>query len=962
MSLPAPYIRRNGNSHLEINPSLEFLPLAVRSAMPTAPGYYELEIDPALGALVLVNPDTGGRTIVSDLPSGEGPAVSAPEDGSNFYAGSLITPANIGLVAEAYRAPIGPHYNEEADDWVGVAVDEANVYLTAHARRWPTAGPTGPPFTYGDGLLACFARADGSAVWRRTISSYSKVAGDYSRARPFLYTAPNGVKLLYFGSSIQQPQVSDLAGGPTPLYDAFSGAPVRPTGRPMRAYCVRAADGVLVWEAELGNKAAAYGDEDNMASIAAPPVVVEIDRHNNGQLAPVVVFGASSFQSYYPFQTTTAPSTAFAPGFPGMIGNRQFRMTDQGKVFILDALDGEVLSTTRMGPPPMTAGAVLNNALPVSQGGGYRQGPSLMIRRDIQVTDFVPGQLAPVGAPFVGAQRVSWLLTNNFGAGPNVIPACLNGIAVTDPTNGAPVVLVGGAPITASLEGLVVGADIAGGFTLGAATFTPVGSVGGPFPIDAANLMPPGLEPARCWKYLTDGLVLDAADAYEASFHGCSVWGGTRFVVNRDGQGRAVELYVTTGQNHHAPAEYVEARLAASTPFPPSVVDGTPFPAGPEPTSHVLARNYARTAEQNFLSFPTAQNLANVRQIDDDWLRTIQSQQNVPGSARSALNAPCALVGIDLRGASLGDRLWAQSVAGFDCWHAGMIILPMRAASPTLLTTPANAPGQAFQFVSLYTDAQEYYGYSQATDGDLGAGCVLRKGLGPGGSDVVAAFSKSGNLFGVYLSDVSLGPSASARMPYAGGVNGLVVAGTSAYIGGVNYGLGAKGPTIFGIQANNQGGGFNNLTWQQGGRGSLVPAPQPFTPRVGWFPKTLTTPLNPLEYQLAQSYLAAYSVATGAPLYEALVEPEAVPPYIASTATVSVTDTLVWAPTASGVLSAFDLATGDLAGSFPLDAAGITSPTLSGKEVYVFNGRSLIAQSYPESGYARSKYLFKFSL
>lgn len=489
-------------------------------------------------------------------------------------------------------------------------------------------------------------------------------------------------------------------------------------------------------------------------------------------------------------------------------------------------------------------------------------------------------------------------------------------------------------------------------FVSGSISFT-VSETGNTFDLSAKSSNLDGSiagVPARIWKYIQDGDVLDDQDAYEASYHGPSLWGSSMAVIT-DNNGDALEMILAFGQTHHIPLDEMEA-ISTSSASP----------------GYIPQENIIKAAEDTFSSTPTSANLNILRNETNNRAVNVASDKAVPLSPRGDRSFHNSIVSVNLREGAFGDILWSFKTQGYDTWSLPLNLFSLRSlASPANPTTPIDFPSYNVFPVFQWFDVQNYYDIIKGPDGDFGEGPYL---VDRGNSVYVAGTTKGALYCTLQLSNPRIGPSSITPLPGFSGTN-LVVGGAASILGGSNLGSGADDNRVYSVQLQAPAYNGFNLSFQTNDIGDYSGSgmPQPYPPQTRWYPSN-TTQVNPsLFYEQQQSYISAYNIRNQTIDWEAPVIPNDTAPFAATLGCPSISGNYVYVGDGLGNLQIKNKNNGASVKTIKLQNGGVTKPILVGSEIIMCTGRQGYSGNFntgvsSQSGanYLGTNKIYKFSI
>jgi hypothetical protein len=334
--------------------------------------------------------------------------------------------------------------------------------------------------------------------------------------------------------------------------------------------------------------------------------------------------GTSSSQDSRPW-LVCPNDNVFGPALGSLVG---FQHTDFGRVVLLDALSGELISQSNLcGGPGATASAAL-----------FRAGESsIPIHYFVSAADVISGGMLnnPAGAPF--NSRVMFLLSGSEHA-----PAMLQGGQFTDNT-GALATVPTNAPAGANFDGVAIDVN---------ATFLPalglVAHNGAQFPV--LGMIVDTIQHPRIVLSLAPSAALTPQQIYQCSWFGAPV---VDIAVDQDGS----RLYVVTGQNTKIP--YFESKLFD------------------DPSTNLVAGMRAVAAAQStYKQLKTPANLAAIGAAYAMMDSASSSRLNIPLSDLGNQNLANSVVCFNLSGV----KLWSKKLIAGSVSHSGFTLDAKRAA------------------------------------------------------------------------------------------------------------------------------------------------------------------------------------------------------------------------------------------------------------------------------------------
>lgn len=837
---------------------------------------------------------------------------------SHHTTDSPIDSSNVDNLVLKYTAPLGLQAGWKTEMYAAPTATKNKLYLTTQ-NQFDATGE----FISSDGFIMALNRADGSVIWKRLMSTYSGVEGDNARQSPTVFR-----DFIYIASSVFRPQTLLPYMNVT---DISNGRPVTGTNNPTAVYCINRHTGDLVWKRALAQVATEIADEDNWTTITESPVVADTDLYNNGEPYPTLFAQLSSLQSILPWLYTIPLPPPFTPGLSITLGElNSYHNTDRGKWFALDPFSGAVLNRVTFAPSLYTQGDVLTSDSIIPGHTPF------LVYHYVIPTDITPGgELNPILPAYAGPNRIRSVLRTGFTP-----PPFLQGISHRD--NMGILAIIPSTPVEENWNLVVV--VIEATMNVGANTFNFDGT---DFPVDQLLFEPfPDLS-SRLIKRLHVGDVLTTQDAYGANYYGCSNWGNIN-TVNVDRHSKlAVEVYTTSGQNHSIPLDeevYIDEHIP----------------------SYIAQLNRVKRAQVAYQTHPTPAGLKRIRAAEGaikvNSIKGVELSETL--SVRGRRNWFNSFVAINLRPGGMFEVLSVFRTEAKDMWHYGFIL--------TALATINGVPQPG------YTDVSEYYGFQSGSDSDFGEGVYLFKGVHQICNDYeetqidtstgeMSATRMTSNSVYRYK-DIDLigavnkaGNAYTVRVLESGGFNPTPIfftrVGTSGLLGGSVFGSTFdKTNHLYSVQTMSETQGYTNAVPAPGGI-----LPENIPPLLDWYPTTIKCPQ---AFKPNQSFLIKYDILTGKVKYEEPVtSTNTEPPFIVTIASISSVNDLVLIADSDGNLW-FKRTTdgGDARDPIPLGQGGQCHAIVCNKDVYIFEGRSLYAASFPQSNLAPGEFLYAFTL
>lgn len=829
-----------------------------------------------------------------------------------------INSNNVHTLIEAFKSQIGQDPSlggtingaVRADiNWGSATVDDKHIYL-ATANQRNEAGTILDP----SGYIMAFDRATGARVWNRATNSYSLTGGDFEAA-----PAIHG-DYLFIGTKDSRPQTWASPSFQSITNPTLFGFPS--TGKAHRpiVYCINKNTGAEVWATEVGAVATDFASPDNLLVFAMSPIVFEMDPAGGNNKIPVVAIGTSSGNSFIPdfsgSDEATAKGYLAIQGFAGLGADPNTRMTDVGRMVLLNGNTGAIISTTMMGPPLLQAGDVLTEESVVF---GDPAGPDMEIWHIVQAADIAPaGELNPIGPRYTTSKMIISIMPGaTIVAGSPLVD-----LVVTDNVGDEHTILAGAAP--ANLDYVTVSMDVI--FVPGTTNFTrvspqPSATV---FNTDSADLDgAAGNVPARIVKGLKIGDVLTDQDAYECNYYGASVWGSNPS-INYDRHGNAVEMYVACGQAHKIP--YDDIKRFTTT---------NPVGNGAIPSERLFN---IKAAQDNFNANKNIANLQAVR--DANAARNsdiLYFRDNIPTSARAQRLHNNAIVAINLRPGHIGEIMWNKANVGYDTWRIGLLNYQQRQNE-----VPQNLTG--------FTDTEAHFGMLRGHDADYAESPLFCPNCGERGADIIVGMGKGGTGDVLKLSDVNNGPTVPTELQ-------LQVLSNPGLLGGFEYGetIDIKRRRVYGTSSN-EAAAFVTTVDRPFNRRSLPPPLQ-------WFPTNENNPATIVPFTHRQSFLTCYNFNNNSVDWEVPLQTSPPGNDFATVTAISGGGDLIYVQPNSLTLQIRKKSDGSIVHTIPLDSAGVSNLQVLDREIIIANGRQGFLGDNPSgTNYKAAKFVYKFRL
>lgn len=544
---------------------------------------------------------------------------------------SGIFDVNLGsTLREKYTRGVSAFPGGYADVYSNPTVDDKCIFLCTQAQYndnqelLPTFG----------GEIIAFDRSTGEVIWRRFISEYSGVPGDYSFASP----AVDG-NYLYFATGITVPQ--SIAPYEDTLKTISDGVPVQATGTRHSLFCINKLTGDVIWRLFLGEAANHINDPDNWLYFLQSPIVTDTVSNRK-----VVLIGSASSQYFQ----SALYTNFYGARFPiPLLEQLDFQMTDIGRVFIVDADSGLLLKMITSGPPLLHAG----DALPASCVVPPREGitTDIILRHIVSPDDLLEsGHLNPIRSDYGGGDYtydMTYVL--EIGDGTATIPAPLDGIQVVD-TYGNQVTLHAGDTITDALQNVVCTMKYqmeTGTTNISFRSATNPGIYFTMSTTDPATGLAgqTGIRPVRIARKATVGEIMDAETAYQLNMYGACITGNTITVASTKDR-----FYYTTDQPHFVP--YSQAQI--------STEDFVPF---------LIVQLVLWYYQFVYESDPRPLTYAAMQEINLEYAYyyTVYTQSMRMSERYASFNFS-SIVTASLADDTLGDTQWVFKSTGYDYW------------------------------------------------------------------------------------------------------------------------------------------------------------------------------------------------------------------------------------------------------------------------------------------------------
>lgn len=831
-------------------------------------------------------------------------------DGNRSDVFSEITTGNISTLEEKFRTPLSDVEGGKADVYTNPTVTyDGVIYMTTQTQYTPQ----GIPRSDKGGEVMAISALSGEILWRRQVSEYSGVPFDFSRAAPAVFS-----QYIYIGTGTQTPQ--SIVPYESTLTSLFTGQLVgQGTGTRQSVICIDRMTGDLAWKTFVGETATTINDPDNWLYITQSPIVKRVyDADQNAR--DVVIVGSSSGQSFVPSFYTNDYGGTNLP----LAEQLNFQMTDVGKVFFLDAITGELITTTSVGPPLLTVGDTVPSSSSLNGGG---LGTLVAIRHLVTPEDLQEGGVLNPVQPQYGIVETFITYILEYGNGSATIPAPLDGIDVVDTTNTI-VSLAGGAPVSLTLDKVVVRVDAQ--FVIGRSEVV-IGSTTYSTTDASTGLAgQTGLRPVRIGRVVFVGqTITDEETAYQLNYYGGSVWGNS--IVSFEGESElSNDIFITTGQPHFLPWEQSTALN------PPSI-----------PT-FFQSQQLIYEAQQNYINDPTTENYDIMQQTYDAYLESIQNRFTETLRCQRIRDFRfCSVIRLSLRPSDFGEITWSSQSTAYDYW----LYAALNGRSVSYSTDPPTIT-QGYSSIELFLERPI------GPDGDYGQGASLFMNEETFNPNLVTA-TKSGMLFTfeLTLNDETFLPNDPTPV-LAKMIGNPIVNGSS------NYGF-----TLSRL-VDTSTWYFVGIVTQAYFPTSLNPPPPSTTETIINFPFQLRWYTDPDSfYDVLQSSVVCYNLYTGDLVWQVPVIPDDTAPYGATLAQVSSSQDLVYIPGCDGRVYIRQLSDGTLVKTLTLDnTGGQSSPALVGDTVYLALGRAALGSNFnivngeqTSANYKPATHFFAFS-
>jgi len=794
-------------------------------------------------------------------------------------------------------------------NWGSVVVDDNYIFLATHNQR--NAAGT---LLVGTGYFMAFNRATGQRVWNKAVDTYSL---DNSNSVFEAAPAVHG-DYLYIGSKNRRPQTYAATSYQSCTNPKYFGAPSTAKGVRTHVYSINKHTGAEVWVREIGAVATKLDDPDNLLNIAMSPVAFDMDPTGGNNKIPVVAIGTSSGNSFfYDFSAcdeTTAYGYQAITGYAGFGTDPRTRVTDVGRMVLLNGNDGTIISTTMMGPPLYVAGDTLSEES-IVYGEPELEDGDFQIWHIVDPADLLAaGELNPIGPRYGKSKMIISLMP---GA---TIPAGSPVVGLTVQDNTGTLVLVAAGAVPANLNYVTITMEVE--FVPGTTTYYRRS----PLPVATAFVTTSsGLDgtggnvPARIVKRLRVGDTLTDQDAYESNLYGASVWGSSPS-INFDKNGVPTELYVATGQAHKIP--YDEVRRFTVTNPPGN------FTRPIERLFNIKQKNDA------FAANPTIENLERVRQAQAERLADLKTGRALPLSVRSRNFHSNSIVAINLRPGHIGEIIWTKKAADYDTWRIGLVYDSQRQDEGGLKIG--------------FTDIEAHHGLLRGFDSDHGEAPYFCPNCGERGADYLVAPNKGGAVTVIKLSDVNTGPTVATETAQS-------ILNNPGLLGGSNYGSSMIGHRIYTVQSN-EAAAFVSTVDRPFNKRSLPPV-------LEWYPVNQHDPATIQPFTHRQSFLSCYDFLNDSVVFE--VPLQTLPPgnsYATVTAFSSGAD-LIYVQPNSLTLQIRKATDGSLVHTITLDSAGVSNLAVLDRELIIANGRSNFLGDNPAgTNYVAARNLYSYKL
>lgn len=867
---------------------------------------YRIVVDESEQKVEIFNCKTGCTVDLIDLPgdfcdSWNG---GVGDMGARAFAANstCLTAENAASLALKYKTFIPTLPNQLLSCNESLTVTPDMIYLT-------TQNTNTFAVIFGDtsgNYVVAIRRKDGKIMWKREVSSYTGLAGDYTRGAPVVqgdyawFLASNVFNFVQSTMDPDNPSVD--------LGFRFSGVvPFKGTNRRnASAVCINRHTGDLVWVKQYGKVASTWNDPDNFLQFGfGCTVIPDFDMNGDGTTIPLLIAGTNYVGQYF---WNGILLNQRGPTFVSAGIQRRLRSyINQGSLLFINGFTGEVIKETALGPRNLVAGEVIQTS-----GGIFDPfipgHASVQVRENIVVSPLVAG--ATFNYDISGG---NWTcVTFNKDAAilgisefKDTVPAFMNGLAAFDNT-GAPITLLTGQTVAANPTYHEVNVRVNILWVAGqeGQTFTVPAGANPALQFSVADLV--GL---RISKQLFPGHTLSANDAYELRYAGPSTWAAP-VAVNYNSNGSAVEVYLATGQAHKTP--YDEC-LFFDSDYSTEVPAGSNFNSRQQLISDAVQTGV----------------VANIRAAEAQMVSLLKQQIAIAEtsiSPRGKMSLFDSIVAFNLRPGALGQIIWHYKTAGFDAWQ-----FPQQPS-----TAPNNGAGRSLAIPNGFTELRHFWEQPSGLDGDMGQRACLVKATGK--KDKVVWASKQGVAGVIELSNVVAGPTTYTEKFFR-------YLGPASTLGGANYGSAVDDKRLYTSQRN-----------ISGDRNTPIPnstnyyVPYAYYPRVN---DTIPAPSPAVVWVPGDMYLSATDLETGQIVWESLLAPGYNAPSSKRGCGVSCSPGIVFASASNDSLNLFDSATGVLLKQLPGEA-GNSWAGIADNEVYAWIGRSF--------GGTSTQYLRVFSL
>jgi len=835
-----------------------------------------------------------------------------------------INSANVHTLVESFKGQIGqdpslggtiPGAFRADVNWGSTTVDDQYIFLATQNQR-NEAGV----IINTTGYIMAFNRQTGQRVWNRAVTSYSLDNGPEQYGADFEAAPAIHGDLIYIGTKNQRPQTYASTPYQTITNPRFYGFPAIGKARPTHVYALNRHTGEEVWAREIGEVATHFGSPDNLLQIAMSPIVFELDPTGGNNPIPVVAIGTTSGNSFVPDYSGSSETDAKGYAIPsggqnGLGTDPLTRMTDVGRMVLINGITGQIISTTMMGPPLYKEGDTLKaDSVVYGISGAYYD---MEIWHLVQAADLAwSGELNPI----IDRYRVSKMIISILPNATIVAGSPLVGLAVHDNTGANHVIAAGVAP--SNLDFVTVSMEVE--FLPGTTNFLRLFPQPSPVLFDTTTSDLDGAAgnvPARIVKQLKINDTLTDQDAYECNYYGASVWGSSPSIIfNRDGI--ATELIIATGQAHKIPYDQTKR---FSKPKPPQAY-ATPI----ERLFHVEQQ------EKNFEANPNNITLQAIRDANADRLHDILLAREERISPRGKEFLFDSVISINLRPGHIGEVIWSRKSVGYDTWRIGLLDDQQRQDEE------GNKVG--------FSDAEWHHGMLRGHDGDYSECPYYCPNCGEHGGDYIVAPSKGGSVLTLKISDVNDGPTYIISEK-------LSLLGNPGILGGSEYGsmMDIERRVLYTTQSN-EAAAFRSTIDRPFNKRSLAPV-------MSWYPVNEHDAATIQPFTHRQTYLSGYDFLQDKIIFEVALQTE--PPYntYASPTAFSGGADLIFIQPNNLTMQFRRKSDGELVHSLTLDSAGISNFAVLDRELIIANGRQNFKGDNPAgTNYNGVKYVYKFSL